>query len=74
MPTAYLTVIYLILLVLVAILACYEALHGYREQKRGGQERNLVDFVIKVVLLMILIGFLVKMSNWVLSSHWIEID
>jgi uncharacterized membrane protein len=64
--------VYLILVALVAIFACYELIHAYREQKKGGKQMDVVLFGIKVVVLMILIGLLMGITNWVMTMTWPE--
>lgn len=66
--------LYMVLILLVAIFGCYEGIYLYRQQKKGGKEIDMVNFVIKIVLLMILIGLLIKMTNWVFSTEWLPLS
>jgi hypothetical protein len=56
----------------VGILACYEFIHLLREQKRSEKKIDVMTFGIKVVVLMILIGLLIGVTNWVMTLKWPE--
>lgn len=64
--------VYLILISLIAIFACYELIHAYREQKKGGKQLDIITFGIKVVTLMILIGILIGVTHFLMKLPYLE--
>ncbi len=59
--------IYIVLMGLVTLLTVYEAVGYYREYNKGKEKKDMVKFIIKVLVLIALIIILIQMINGALD-------
>lgn len=59
--------IYITLMSLVMLLTVYEAIGYYREYIKGKEKRDMVKFIIKVLVLIALVILLIQLINWALA-------
>jgi len=59
--------IYVGLMFLVTLLTVYEAVGYYREYSKGKEKKDMVKFIIKVLVLIALVILLVQLINWAIA-------
>lgn len=59
--------IYIVLMSLVTLLTVYEAIGYYREYTKGKEKKDMVKFIIKVLVLISLVILLTQLINWALA-------
>lgn len=59
--------IYVGLMVLLTLLTVYEAVGYYREYNKGREKKDMVKFIIKILVLIALVILLVQLINWAIT-------
>ncbi|MEW6095939.1 MAG: hypothetical protein AB1567_05365 [bacterium] len=59
--------IYIVLMALVTLLTVYETVGYYREYARGKERKDMVKFIIKVLVLVSLVILLIQLIHWALN-------
>lgn len=59
--------VYVILMCLVTIFTVYESIGYYREYTQGKEKKDMIRFIIKILVLIILVALLIQLINWALT-------